>query len=183
MNYEPTRLEIFLTRLAFLPYGRKVYKAFADRIPLNGGEEVLDFGCGMGTVAYYTAKRLPNGHLTCLDISERWLKLCRKRLRSYENVSYLKGVAAQLPAESFDLAYCHFVLHDIPDNELERVIPALVRSLKPGGLLLFCEPLSSTKKISLIKGLIEQNRLMAKDSRITDIPMIGNALESVYIKQ
>ncbi|WP_159426253.1 hypothetical protein [Desulfolucanica intricata] len=41
---------------------------------------------------------------------------------------------------------------------------------------------NETEKISVIKRLFEQNRLFPKDSRITDIPMMGNALESVYIK-
>jgi len=183
MNHEPARLEIFLTRLAFFLYGKPVYKAFADRIPLDGGERVLDFGCGLGTVAYYTAKRLPNGHVTCLDISERWLKACRKTLRSYGNIFFLKGEVTLLPNESFDVVYCHFVLHDISESELGRVIPALARALKPGGVLVFREPLNETKKISVIKRLIEQNRLFLKDSCITDIPMMGNALESIYIKQ
>ena len=182
MKYEPTRLEIFLTRLAFLLCGKSVYQAFADRLPLDGRERVLDFGCGMGTVAYYVAKRLPQGHLTCLDISERWLNACRKTLRSYGNITFLQCEAPQLANESFDAAYCHFVLHDIPENELERVIPALARSLKPGGVLVFREPLNEVEKLSVIKRLVEQNRLFHKDSRITDIPIMGNALESVYIK-
>jgi len=183
MKCEPTRLEIFLTRLAFLLYGRSVYQGFADQLPLNGGERVLDFGCGMGTVAYYVAKKLPHGHLTCMDISERWLNACRKTLRSYGNVIFLQGEFPLLTKESFDVVYCHFVLHDISESELARVIPALAKSLKPGGVLVFREPLNNTKKISVIKQLIGQNRLFSKDSRITDIPVMGNALESVYIKQ
>jgi len=183
MKNEPTRLEIFLTRLAFLLFGKPVYRAFADRLPLDGGEQVLDFGCGMGTVAYYVAKKLSHGHLTCLDISERWLDACRKTLRGYKNISFLLCESLLLTNESFDVAYCHFVLHDISERELERVIPALARSLKPGGVLVFREPFNETKKISLIKHLVEQNRLIPKDSRITDIPMMGNALECVYIKQ
>jgi len=89
----------------------------------------------------------------------------------------------QLTSESFDVAYCHFVLHDISVSELERVISELARSLRPGGVFVFREPFNETKKISLIKHLLEQNRLIPKDSRITDIPMMGNALEFVYIKQ
>ena len=61
MKHEPTRLEIFLTRLTFFLCGKSVYQAFADRLPLDGGEHVLDFGCGMGTVAYYVAKGYPTG--------------------------------------------------------------------------------------------------------------------------
>lgn len=183
MKYEPTRLEIFLIRFAFIICGKSVYRAFADRLPLDGGEQVLDFGCGMGTVAYYVAKKLPRGHLTCLDISERWLNACRKTLRGYRNISFLLWEPPLLTDESFDVAYCHFVLHDISESELARVIPALARTLKPGGVFVFREPFNETKKISLIKRLVEQNRLVPKDSRITDIPMIGNALECVYIKQ
>lgn len=183
MKYEPTCIEMFLTRLAFFLYGKSVYQAFADRLPLNGGERVLDFGCGMGTVAYYAAKRLPYGHLTCLDISERWMHMCRKTLRSFGNIIFLQGESSLLTSESFDVAYCHFVLHDISKSELERVIPALAKSLKPGGVFIFREPLNEIEKIRVIKHLIEENRFLSKDSRITDVPMMGNALESIFMKQ
>lgn len=183
MKNEPTHLEILLTMLAFVFCGKFVYKAFADHLPLNGNEKVLDFGCGMGTVAYYVAKKLPQGHLTCLDISERWLNVCRKTLRRYGNISFLQGGSQLLAKERFDVAYCHFVLHDISESELERVIPELAGALNPGGVLVFREPLNEMEKISIIKRLVEQNRLFHKESRITDVPIMGNALESVYIKR
>ncbi|MEN2777399.1 class I SAM-dependent methyltransferase [Acetivibrio clariflavus] len=183
MKYEPTCLEIFLTRLAFLLCGKSVYQAFADRLPLDGGEQVLDFGCGMGTVAYYIAKKLPHGHLTCLDISERWLNTCQKTLRGYRNISFMLWEFPHFINESFDVVYCHFVLHDITESELKRVIPVLAEALKPGGVFVFREPFNETNKISLIKRLAEQNGLISKDSRITDIPMMGNALECVYFKK
>lgn len=183
MKYEPSCLEIFLTRLAFFLYGKSVYQPFADRLSLNGGERVLDFGCGMGTVAYYIAKRLPHGHLTCMDVSGRWLNVCRKTLRSYKNIIFLQWEYPLFTNESFDVAYCHFVLHDISESELETIIPALAKCLKSGGVLFFREPLNNTEKISVIKRLIEQSRLFHQESRITDIPVMGNALESVYIKR
>ena len=182
MKYEPTLLEIFLTRLAFLFCGKSVYQAFAYRLPLDGKKHVLDFGCGMGTVAYYVAEKLTHGHLTCLDISERWLSVCRKTLRKYGNITFLQGESSLLINESFDIVYCHFVLHDISETELENVIPALAMSLKSGGMFVFREPLNDTEKIGFIKRLIEQNRLSPKDSRIIDIPIMGNTIESIYIK-
>jgi ubiquinone/menaquinone biosynthesis C-methylase UbiE len=183
MAHEPARLELLLARLAFLVCGKPVYKAFADRLPLKGGERALDFGSGAGAVAYYAAKRLPHGHLTCLDISERWLNACRKALRGYGNVSFLRAEAPALPRDSFDVAYCHFVLHEIPESELEKVVPALAKSLKSGGVFVFCEPLKEAEKLGVVKRLAEQNALALKESRITDIPLMGNALESVYVKQ
>lgn len=183
MKYEPSLLEIGLTKLAFLLYGKSLYGAFANRLPLKEGDKVLDFGCGMGTVAYYAAKILATGSLTCLDISERWLEACRKNLKNYHNITFIQADFPVPANEFFDLVYCHFVLHDICDSKLEKIIPALAESLKPGGKLVFCEPLKETGKISLIKGLIEQSRLFPEDCRITDIPLMGNSLECLYIKQ
>ncbi len=94
-------MRLFLTRLALLLYGKPVYQAFADRLALNGNESVLDFGCGLGTVAYYAAQKLPRGHLTCLDISERRLKACRKTLRGYGNITYLQAESPALASASF----------------------------------------------------------------------------------
>ncbi len=183
MKYEPARLEIFLTRLTFSLFGRTIYKTFSDRLPISGDEQVLDFGCGMGTVAYYAAKKLPQGQLTCLDISSRRLKACRKTLRKFTNVKFMQWDSEPLEKECFDLVYCHFVLHDIPEPELEKTIPMLAESLKPGGLLIFREPLNETGKISAIKRLINQSKLSLSDSRITDVPMMGNTLESIYFKK
>jgi ubiquinone/menaquinone biosynthesis C-methylase UbiE len=181
MKHGPTRLEIFLTRLAFLLRGRSVYQAFAVRMPLKGGEQVLDFGCGMGTVAYYVASKLSQGHLTCLDISKRWLDACRKTLRRYRNVTYMSG-AHMLSEESYDVIYCHFVLHDIAQDELERIIPTLARALKPGGRFFFREPLKESGKLNFIKRLMEKSMLIHEKSYITDVPVMGNTLDSVYVK-
>lgn len=184
MKYEPPNLEIFLTWLAFRFFGKAVYKDYADRLPLHGAETVLDFGSGMGTVAYYAVRRLPRGHLSCADISTRWLAACRKTLHRCSGVSFLQGdlYTLQLPKATFDLIYCHFVLHEIPDGELAKVLPALVELLKPKGLLAFREPLQETKKLGSIQCLIEQNGLSKKDSRVTDAPLMGNTLENIYIK-
>jgi SAM-dependent methyltransferase len=182
MQKEPAHLEMLLTRLAFLLYGRSVYKTFADRLPLAGNERVLDFGCGMGTVAYYASRRLTGGHLTCLDISKRWLDACRKTLRGCGNAAFIHAEATALPENSFDVIYCHFVLHDISESGLTTVVPALAISLKPYGTLVFREPLDEAEKLGIIKRLMDQNKLSLKESRITDVPLMGNALESVYIK-
>lgn len=184
MNLEPSLLEIALTKLAFVIAGEPVYKEYADSIPINGNENVLDFGSGMGTVASFVVQRLPDGHLTCYDVSERWLNACRKNLRRVTNVSYHKGETATigLKEESFDIIYCHYVLHDISEYDLERTIYNLVRLLKSGGILTFREPLRDKEKLRKIKTFAYENGLCIKDSRITDVPFMGNALESLYIK-
>lgn len=183
MKYEPSLLEIVLTKLVFVLYGRSVYKIFSNRLPINGTESVLDFGSGMGTVGFYVAQKLTKGHLTCFDVSKRWMSVCRKTLRKYRNVSFLQSDFLALINDSFDVIFCHFVLHDIPKSELENIIPVLASSLKLGASFVFREPIKETIKLFEIKSLIEKNGLSLKESRITDVPLMGNALESVYIKK
>lgn len=184
MKYNPPYLEIILTRLAFRFFGKAVYKRFADRLPLDGDEKVLDFGSGMGTVAFYLVKRLPRLQLFCNDISARWLAACCRTMSRSPGVSYLLGDIYNLPLAkgSFDLIYCHFVLHDIPVCELKQVVPALAELLKADGVLVFREPLRKMDKLVIIQSLLEQNGLSKKSSRITDTAIIGNTLESIYIK-
>lgn len=181
---EPCLYEIIMTWLAFRIHLNGIYKKFASRLPITGREVVLDFGCGMGTVAYHTAKKLPEGKLFCVDISEKWLIACRRTLRRYENVSFLCGEidCMSLPERSFDVIYIHYVFHDIPNNRLEAIIPELSRLLKENGKLLFRESFKDVTKIRFIQNLMEHSELHRENSRITDIPFMGNALENVYRK-
>lgn len=184
MIREPSWCERILTRIAFHTLGRSVYKGFADVLPVSSNASVLDFGCGMGAVATHVASRLPAGRLTCVDISERWMADCRKTLRKRSNVSFLCGEIDRLsiPAASYDLAYCHFVLHDLADPVLQRSLSALARLLKPGGLLVFREPLDDGETIRRIQALTEQCGLHRVRSSITDVPLMGTVLENTYQK-
>ena len=49
-------------------------------------------------------------------------------------------------------------------------------------VLVFREPLKEIQKLVTIKRLLSENGLILKDSRITDVPLMGNSLESVYMK-
>jgi hypothetical protein len=54
--------------------------------------------------------------------------------------------------------------------------------MKKGGSLVFREPLSSDKKLQMLKKLAGQNGLSCETSRITDFPLMGNCMESYYVK-
>ncbi|MHC1696407.1 MAG: class I SAM-dependent methyltransferase [Eubacteriales bacterium] len=181
---EPLKSEMFLTRIAFLLYGRSIYKDFAYRLPLSGNERVMDFGCGMGTVAYYTSQRLPDGRLTCVDNSKRWLSACRKLMRRRENVEFVQSEAqvSGFDNGTYDMVYCHFVLHNMPDDELIHAICIIAGCIKTGGYFVFREPLIETEKLNIVKRLADKNGLSLKNSRVIDIPLMGNSLESIYIK-
>src|SRR2546427_7149324 len=54
--------------------------AVLDRLPLRGGERVLDAGCGSGRVTELLAVRLPRGSVVALDGSPAMIEGARARL-------------------------------------------------------------------------------------------------------
>lgn len=142
-TYEPPPLEIGLTlglgTTVLSPY----YRRYARDLALRGDERVLDFGSGSGILARHVAAQLRNGgHIDCVDVSHGWQTVIRRTLRRFDNVGYRLGHITQidLPDATYDLALCHFVLHEIPPAERPLVVAALARKLKPGGCLILREP-------------------------------------------
>ena len=56
-------------------------KEVLGRLPLRGGETVLDAGCGSGRVTKMLADRLPHGHVIAVDASPSMVEKARETLR------------------------------------------------------------------------------------------------------
>ncbi len=108
MNHEPGIIEIFLTVASGMLF-RGMYREYVDRLGLKGSEHVLDFGSGSGNPARFIAPRLAHGggHLTCVDISKKWMEVARKRLGKYPNVEFKLGdiAALDIPNASYDIVF------------------------------------------------------------------------------
>jgi ubiquinone/menaquinone biosynthesis C-methylase UbiE len=141
--YEPPALEIGLTLGLGLTLLSPYYRRFAHILNLHGDERVLDFGAGSGICTRHIAARLQKGgRLDCVDISHDWMRVIRKTLRRFDNVSYHLAHITQvgLPETTFDVIVMHFVLHDIPRVDRAPVMQVLARKLKPQGRLILREP-------------------------------------------
>jgi SAM-dependent methyltransferase len=142
-TYEPPVLEIRITLALGMTLLSPYYHRFARDLNLRGDERVLDFGSGSGICSRHIAARLKHGgQLACVDISQGWMKVIRKTLRRYNNVSFHLGhiTEVDLPDSAFDRIVIHFVLHDIPATERLGVMYSLARRLKPQGRLIVREP-------------------------------------------
>jgi len=75
---------------------------------------VADIGCGVGTVTAWLAKIVgSDGSVVGIDESGAQLSEAREQLNGDgDNVSFVQASAMDvgLPAESFDLVYCRFLL-------------------------------------------------------------------------
>jgi trans-aconitate 2-methyltransferase len=108
-----------------------------DRLPLAGGERVLDAGCGSGRVTEALAERLPNGRVVALDASPAMLEEARRRLARFgDRVEFVRADLGQLlPIEGpVDAILSTATFHWVPDHDaLFRNLAAVIR---PGGRLV-----------------------------------------------
>jgi SAM-dependent methyltransferase len=106
-----------------------------DKVGVGAGWHCLEVGAGGGSVARMLCERVgPDGHVLAVDLEPALLAdLSAPNLE----VRRLDVVVDELPEAAFDLIHTRFVLVHIPQrNEL---IPKLIRSLRPGGVLLLEE--------------------------------------------
>lgn len=103
-----------------------------ERLPLRGGEVVLDAGCGSGRVMELLADRLPNGRVYGVDVAPSMVAHARQKLARRATILCQDLVTLELP-EPVDIVFSNATFHWIPDHE--ALFAAIHRSLKPRGRL------------------------------------------------
>jgi trans-aconitate 2-methyltransferase len=101
------------------------------RVELDAPALVYDLGCGTGTVTQIMAVRWPAAAVVGIDDSNDMLERARD---AASNVRWIRqDIAGWKPDSAPDLIYSNAALHWLPDHQ--SLIPALVSSLAPGGVL------------------------------------------------
>ena len=143
----PSFLFILEDKLKGLLGGPLFYDSYFKTFELNGGERLLDFGCGGGAGSVRLAKLLrASGQLTCVDVSEYWIEKAKHRLRRYGNAKCLVGDIRKLdiPDSSFDVICIIHVIHDIAPAERQSVTDRLASLLDRNGKLFIREPIKES---------------------------------------
>ena len=103
---------------------------------------VLDLGCGTGTVAEQLAAADPSVHVLGVDGDETVLTRAREKGARYgERVRFVKSLASDLPLEdaSVDVVIASLLLHHLtPPSKLDALTEAR-RVLVPGGRLVIAD--------------------------------------------
>lgn len=102
-------------------------------------KRIMDFGAGIGNSLVPMRQSFPDAHITCLDVSEKSLELCRKI--SVTNVDFCcyDGNTIPFKENSFDLIFTACVFHHIPPNLHRRLMKEIRRVLSPSGFFILFE--------------------------------------------
>jgi trans-aconitate 2-methyltransferase len=105
-----------------------------DRLPLKGGETVLDAGCGSGRVTRMLLERLPEGHVVAVDSAPSMVAQAREALDPGRTTVFGADLAQLVLEEPVDAAFSNAVFHWVPDHD--ALFARLFAALRPGGRLI-----------------------------------------------
>jgi len=127
-----------LAPLMTLGLERRYHRIVIQRLALRGNEQILDIGCGTGTLTRDIAAALGNKTLsrcTGLDAAEQMIKAAQRKAAGIPNIRFDAAVAERLPyaTGSFDAAVSTFFFHHVHFELKKKVLAETARVLKPGG--------------------------------------------------
>jgi ubiquinone/menaquinone biosynthesis C-methylase UbiE len=110
---------------------------------LQPGEQVLDVGCGTGTLAMEVVDRVGQaGRVAGIDPGAQQIARARaKAARRNAPVEFQLGVIEQLPFpdQTFDVVFSTLMMHHLPAPLKRQGLAEIARVLKPGGRLLIAD--------------------------------------------
>lgn len=109
---------------------------------IHGNEVILDVGAGSGYFSLPIAKKLTNGKVICLDLSEVMLqrleqKADKKNLKDRIQILKVEATDSGLESESMDLIVSNGVFHELLCPE--EVLVEMLRVLKPNGWIIITD--------------------------------------------
>jgi ubiquinone/menaquinone biosynthesis C-methylase UbiE len=124
--------------LRFATRERAFKERLLDQARIADGDDVLDLGCGTGTLAIWIKQRAPGARVVGLDGDDRMLAKARaKAAGAGVEIGFDEGLSFDLPypEDSFDRVVTSLFFHHLVDRDKERTIAEVVRVLRPGGEL------------------------------------------------
>jgi ubiquinone/menaquinone biosynthesis C-methylase UbiE len=115
----------------------------ANLAQLQPGEQVLDVGCGTGTLAMEVARRVGRaGRVAGVDPGTE--QIARARLKASRRnvpIEFQIGVIEHLafPDQTFDVVLSTLMMHHLPDTLKRQGLAEIARVLKPGGRLVIAD--------------------------------------------
>jgi tRNA (cmo5U34)-methyltransferase len=122
-NHFEEEAEVFdKTILKLIPHYNEMIDALILSIPFNQNERinVIDLGCGTGTVARKIRDSFPKSKISCLDISKNMIILARKKLDGYVDCHINDFYNFEFD-KKYDVIVSSLALHHLANDEDKKM--------------------------------------------------------------
>lgn len=131
-----------------IPYYHQMVEAIVNTIPfeLSADIEVLDLGCGTGTVSRAIKNTFPNAKLTCLDISGNMLRIAGGKLYDASEATYINSDFYNFSFDKkYDAVVSSLALHHLVTKEDKLdFYKKIYSALNAGGILINADVVLAT---------------------------------------
>ena len=126
------------------------YHSFILRHVPNNCQNVLEIGCGTGSLARRLAERAQN--VLALDLSSEMIRVARSYSAGFQNLQFLQADAMSwdFPASHFDCIVTVATLHHL---QLREVLTKVKESINPGGVLIVVDLFETERRLLTPAGL------------------------------
>lgn len=114
------------------------------RMELRVNSIILDVGCGTGKAVAELARKMPDGRIYGIDLSERMVEKAIQRTEQWAHVQVLPGDAENIPFESDFFSDCFSTLSFHHFVNPRRALQEIARVLKQGGRLYMIDHFQDT---------------------------------------
>ncbi len=136
-------MEWFFDTFLFRGQVQELRQRTVNLAQLQPGEQVLDVGCGTGTLAMEVARRVGRaGRVAGVDPGTEQIARARaKAARRHVPIEFQIGVIEQLPFpdQTFDVVLSTLMMHHLPASLKRQGLTEIARVLKPGGRLVIAD--------------------------------------------
>jgi ubiquinone/menaquinone biosynthesis C-methylase UbiE len=150
--------EFFNTGVQEIDAIMKYIESLGIKLPRR---RALDFGCGVGRLTQALANYFDEVY--GVDIAPSMIELAKKYNRYGDKCKYLLNESDDLKLFSdnfFDFIYTNITLQHMEPGYSKKYIREFVRTLSPGGLLIFQLPSEKRNKISrIVRSILPQSLL------------------------
>jgi len=133
----------FCDTFLFRGQWRGLRQRTANLARIQPGEQVLDVGCGTGTLVMEVARHVGTaGRVVGVDPGREQIARARlKAARRHLPIEFQIGVIEQLPFpdQTFDVVLSTLMMHHLPAPLKRQGLAEIARVLKPGGRLVIAD--------------------------------------------
>ncbi len=159
-----------------VPQYEEQHDVILSLIPFDRGQKinVLDLGAGTGPLAELVLRNFSQAHVEAMDLSEKMLEVCARRLAKFEKRFVLRcqDFEHMELRNKYDVVMAGLAIHHLSHEAKRRCFSKIREALNPGGVLIIRD---------LVKG--PGPRLDAMYEELWDAHMRKNGVEPEKIRE